>query len=105
MNYLKKFESANDIVEVVVVDFSGGGDALEGVYIDGDLEFYGDDYHDKISEKIGGFILGLKWIKENYIYNLKVNDRRVQCIDADLIERVTELGDSPPKKLSEVRVK
>ena len=33
MNYLKKFESANDIVEVVVVDFSGGGDALEGVYI------------------------------------------------------------------------
>ena len=105
MNYLKKFESANDIVEVVVVDFSGGGDAVEGVYIDGYLEFYGDYYHDKITDKIEGFILGLKWIKENYIYNLKVNDVRVQCIDNDIIQRVTELGDSPPKNLSEISVK
>ena len=33
MNYLKKFESTNNIVKVVVIDFTGGSDGVTALYL------------------------------------------------------------------------
>lgn len=102
MKYLKLFENKSDLVKVTTVDFTGGGDGVYACYIDGELEFYGDYYHDKIEDKISGFILGLKWIKENYVYPLKVEEEKITCTDPQMIESISELANIPPKKLSDV---
>ena len=103
MKYLKLFESQNNKVIVTVVDFTGGGDGVTAVYIDGYLEFYGDEYHDDISSKVDGFILGLEWIKKNYIYPLVVEREEYTVTDENLIEDVSANADYPPKNLSEFR--
>lgn len=56
MKYLKTFEAKGTHI-ITEVDFTGGGDGVHAIYIDGNLHKYGDYYHDKIEE----------WVeKENY---------------------------------------
>lgn len=102
MKHLKLFESNNNEVKVSIVTFPGGDGEVKACYVDGQLEFYGDYYHDKIDEKVEGFILGLKYIKKSYIYNLVVEVEKLDCSDHDMNERISELGDVPPKELNQV---
>lgn len=104
MKHLKLFESDNNKVKVSVVTFSDM-EMVKACYVDGQLEFFGDHYHDKIEEKIGGFILGLKYIKKSYIYNLNVSVEDLECIDVAMNERIADLGDIPPKELKDVSFK
>lgn len=56
MKHLNKFnESKSSIFTIVTFDI---GEYVKALYIDGVLEFYGDYYHNKISEKISAFIEG-----------------------------------------------
>lgn len=104
MKHLKLFEDKKvDNVIVTTVDFTGGGDGVYALYIDGILEFYGDPYHDNIQDKIKGFILGLKWIKENYVYPLKVVEETFKVTDEALIEDISDMGRVPPKELKSLR--
>ena len=102
MKYLKLFESQNNKVIVTVVDFTGG-DGVTAVYIDGYLEFYGDEYHHDISAKVNGFVLGLRWIKKNYVYPLVVEREGYIVTDENLIDDVSSNANCPPKNLSEFR--
>ena len=101
MKHLKLFEDRSNKIKVTTVYFVGD-DAVHACYVDDDLEFYGDYYHDKIRDKIKGFVLGLKWVKENYVYPLIVEEDNIKCTDAEMIESVCEYGEMPPKKLSDV---
>lgn len=102
MNHLKLFESTSDVVKVTNVDFTGGGDGVHACYVDGILEFYGDYYHDKIQDTIRGFIRGLKWIKKNYVYPLTIEVEDYTCENAQMIEDISEMGNTPPKNLKDV---
>ena len=101
MKHLKLFENVGTEITVTTVRFESGEYVL-GCYIDGELEFYGDSYHDNITEKIGGFVLGLKWLKENWAYPLTVKEEKMNCANPQILENVCELGGTPPKKLSEI---
>lgn len=102
MKHIKLFEKLDNEIVVTVVDFTGGADGVYACYVDGDLEFYGDPYHDKIEDKIKGFILGLKWVKENWVYPLKVKEESLKCTDQNMIEEISDNGGIPPKKLKDV---
>lgn len=104
MKYLKLFESKQNVVKVVVIDFTGGADGVTALYTDGLLEFYGDYYHDKIDDKIAGFILGLKWVKENFVYPLVVEEQKLFCTDSNLVEQISDFGNTPPKNLSDLDI-
>jgi len=101
MKHLKLFENAGTEITVTTVRFESGEYVL-GCYVDGELEFYGDYYHDKIQEKIEGFILGLKWLKENWAYPLTVKEEKLTCTNSEINEDVCEMGGIPPKNLSEI---
>ncbi len=102
MRHLKLFENTSDVVKVVIVDFTGGGDGVHACYVDGILELYGDYYHDKIEDTIKGFVLGLKWIKKNYVYPLTTEVERFTCGNEQMIEDISEMGNTPPKNLKDV---
>lgn len=102
MKHLKLFENSSDVVKITKVDFTGGNDGVYACYIDGILEFYGDYYHDKIEDKIKGFILGLEWFKKNYVYPLKIEIEEFSCNNAQMIEDISEMGNTPPKNLKDV---
>ncbi len=99
MKYLKLFETNNNSVKVTIVDFGG----VDACYVDGTLEFYGDYYHDKIADKIKGFILGLEYIKKSYIYNLFVEVEKLRASE-DMYFHVSEMGNVPPKNLKDVQL-
>lgn len=102
MRHLKLFENTSDVVKVTIVDFTGGGDGVHACYVDGILELYGDYYHDKIEDTIKGFVLGLKWIKKNYVYPLTTEVERFTCGNEQMIEDISEMGNTPPKNLKDV---
>ena len=66
MKYLKVFESQSLVI--YKVDFKGGGDGVDALYINGMLHKYGDYYHDKIGEWIEGFLGGIKYAGINYTF-------------------------------------
>ena len=102
MKHLKLFENAGTEITITTVRFDSGEYVL-GCYVDGELEFYGDYYHDKIQEKIEGFILGLKWLKENWAYPLTVKEEdTIYCNNSELNDEICQMAGSPPKKLSEI---
>jgi len=102
MKHLKLFENSSDVVKVVIVDFTGGGDGVHACYVDGILELYGDYYHDKIQDTINGFVIGLKWFKKNYVYPINIEVERFTCNNEQMIEDISEYGNTPPKNLKDV---
>lgn len=106
MNYLKYFESSTtDSIDVTEVDFTGSGDGIKALYIDGLLEFYGDSYHDDINAKILGFIKGLEWIKENYVYPLIIKKNKLKVPDGNpWIERTWDIAEPPPKNIKDIGI-
>ena len=50
-------------MRIDVVDFNPGGDAVLALYANGKLIMSGDYYHDKISERIEGFLEGIRFVK------------------------------------------
>ena len=73
------------------------GEYVKALYIDGVLEFYGDYYHNKISEKISAFIEGVERA------GVSVNVRKISCIDEEINEEVCE-GGIPPKNLEDIKI-
>jgi hypothetical protein len=100
MKHLRVFESDINKIKVTRVDFSDGD--VSACYVDDILEFYGNYYDDKIGDKIGGFVLGLKYFKKSYIYNIIVDFEIINCDDEELNIRVSEYGDPPPKDLKDI---
>lgn len=96
MRYIKTFESDQSSHSFVEVDFTGGGDGVHALYIDGDLFKYGDYYHNKINDFIKAFTEGAIWAGKN------ISFKRIKCVDDDMIRDVSEMADSPPQKLSDV---
>lgn len=86
-------------IDITVVDFSGGGDGITAMYINGLLNQYGDYYHNKIDETIGGFIEGTKYClgEDNVIVN-KINLHE----DHPLVYSTWELAESPPSDIADI---
>ena len=105
MNHIKQFnEGLTQTLDVCVVDFKGGGDGIEAIYINGELHHYGDYYHDKISDWIKGFIEGLKYtVTSMGVTGISLNISEKECSDKDMIESTSEGGSEPPKLLSDVK--
>ena len=75
MKWVKSFESDIGIgwqIEMVRVDFTGGGDGVYALYINDELYFYGDPYHDDIEVKIDSFVEGAKWAGKNIKFSKMV---------------------------------
>lgn len=88
-------------MELVIVDFSGGGDGITALYIDGKLHFYGDYYHNKINEKIEGFIDGVSYV----LGSDRVDDNFIELHENHpLIEDTWDYGNPPPSNLSDINV-
>ncbi len=96
MKHLKTFENTAGSVKFTIAKFNGDDDDVIALYADDVLVFYGDYYHNKISDKIGGFFEGLEFSK--FVFSKDTLD----VTDTDLIERVTN-GENPPINLSEIK--
>ncbi len=83
-------------MKFTTVLFSGDEETVQALYIDGELHDYGDWYHDKIDVKISSFIDGVRFA------GLDVDSEKINCTKKELIEEMTELGGSPPIKLSDI---
>lgn len=105
MKHLKLFESNNNTIKISLVTFPGGDGEVVACYPDGILEFYGDYYHNKIDDRIEGFIHGLTYVKKSYIYNLSIEVEYLECVDDELNERVSELAYPPPNDLIKINCK
>lgn len=97
MNHLRPFKENAPTHEFAEVDFTGGGDGVYALYIDGKLYKYGDYYHDKIEVWIEAFIEGIEWTGANFTHT------KIKCENKDLIENISHLGDIPPKNLNETK--
>lgn len=87
-------------MEVVTVDFRGGGDGVLALYVGGNLYKYGDEYHDKIEDYIRGFVDGLKFILGIAMTYEKITLHQYH----PLIDKVCSEGYSPPEKLIDIDV-
>lgn len=92
---IRKFENFSN-TKFAVVDFTGGGDGVHALYINGKLHKYGDYYHDKIEVWIESFIEGVEWT------GFVIDVDRIECTNEDLIEKIKHLGDSPPENLEDI---
>lgn len=84
---------------ITIITFWPDGDWVKAIFIDGELFRYGDEYHDKISTYIDGFIDGFKASK------IPVNVRRGECIDYELEDSIVLDGGSPPKTMYKIKTK
>jgi hypothetical protein len=85
-------------MKLITVDFSGGGEGITALYIDGVLYKYGDYYHDKISDWIRGFIEGVK-----YGCNEEVEEELIGLDPENpWLEETWELAGLPPKKFEDL---
>jgi len=86
-------------MKTTVVDFSGGGDGITALYLDGKLHKYGDYYHDKIDENIDGFLDGVQYV-------LGEDNMSRENIQLDwkhpLVKDTWENGNPPPSKLKDI---
>jgi hypothetical protein len=95
MKHLNKFnESKSSIFTIVTFEI---GEYVKALYIDGVLEFYGDYYHNKISEKISAFIEGAEWAGANIDIN------KIDCNNQEINTEVCEMGGIPPKNLEDIK--
>lgn len=98
MKHLRKYnESETSAYRITIVDFSGGGDGITALYVNGNLESYGDYYHNKIDEWIDGFVEGVKFT------GAYVEVESETCEDDDTIERISSNGETPPKSIHDVK--
>lgn len=87
-------DSNNNIFTIVT--FSSG-EIVKALYINGTLEFCGDYYHDKIQDKIEGFIEGAKWA------GTRIETAKIECTNREMNEKVCDGEISPPKNLQEIK--
>ena len=86
-------------IKAVIVDFSGDGDGITALYLDGLLHTYGDYYHDKISEQISGFLDGVKYVLgDDNVIESSINLHEKH----PLIEDTWDVGNPPPNNLSDI---
>jgi hypothetical protein len=83
-------------MKFTTVTFDGDEESVMALYIDGELHDYGDWYHDKINVKISSFIDGVRFSM------VDVDEEKIECKNKELITQTTELGYSPPMKLSDI---
>ncbi len=86
-------------IKATIVDFSGGGDGITALYLDGVLHTYGDYYHNKIDDTIGGFLDGVKYVlgDDNVIeVSISLHDEH------PLIKDTWDNGNPPPDNLSDI---
>lgn len=95
MKHLKAFESKSSH-KFTIVTFELG-EYVKALYIDGQLEFYGDTYHNQITSKIDAFIEGVQWS------GVSVDVEKVKCQDDDINEEVCDMGGVPPKNLEDIK--
>lgn len=72
-------------------------DPVKAIYIDDILYKYGDEYHNKISDFIKGFVDGLNISKIQYTIN------SIDCDDDKWINECCEIGNPPPTNLSDLK--
>lgn len=82
---------------VTTVDFTGGGDGVYALYVEGKRIRYGDYYHDKIQNWIDGFKESLKFSGAIVI------EEEIKVQDEDLINEVSYCGGIPPENLNEIK--
>ncbi len=81
------------MVKFSIVDFSGGTDECEALYINGQL-FNFKDYNKSIS--ITSFIDGYKFSGSEF------TEERITCKDVELIEGIKEYSNEPPQNLNNI---
>ena len=76
MNHLKRYNgSSSHVFTIVTFEI---GEYVKALYIDGVMEFYGDYYHNKISEKISAFIEGAEWAGANIeVHKIDCSNREI----------------------------
>lgn len=57
-------------MKIKVVKMNPGGDSVTALYVDDRLRVQGDQYHDKISDWIKGFLAGLKFARDEGWYQV-----------------------------------
>ena len=86
-------------VTITTVSFCGAGDGITAMYVDGELNQYGDDYHNRIVETIGGFIAGVKYgIGEENVEEVMIH----LVEEHPLVSDTWDKGNPPPNKLSDI---
>lgn len=95
MNHLKRYNgSSSHVFTIVTFEI---GEYVKALYIDGVMEFYGDYYHNKISEKISAFIEGAEWAGAN------IEVHKIDCSNREINVEVCEMGGIPPKNLEDIK--
>lgn len=95
MNHLKRYNgSSSHVFTIVTFEI---GEYVKALYIDGVMEFYGDYYHNKISEKISAFIEGAEWAGAN------IEVHKIDCNNREINVEVCEMGGIPPKNLEDIK--
>lgn len=95
MKFLKQFESEEKTYQITYVDFRGGGDGVEALYIDGKLYNFDDEY---FWVWLDGFSDALEY------FNIQYKLIRILVEDEELITSVSEDGETPPP-LEEIIIK
>lgn len=98
MKHLRKYYENKSIdYRLTIVDFTGGGDGVTALYVNGDLQKYGDYYHDKIDNWIEGFEAGIKFT------GAYLEVEKEECKDSEMIESISEMGNIPPQSIHDVK--
>lgn len=72
-------------------------DPVMAIYDDDSLLFYGDEYHDRISARITGFVSGYAFSRSEQVMNIS----QFFTVPASVCEDVMD-GDTPPKRFDDI---
>lgn len=84
-----------------IVHFDAYGDGVIAIYINDKLYTYGDEYHDRMSNWITGFLDGLKYAEVDFVEN-----RLEVCYakhNTRFLKKIVEQGQSPPDDLKDIK--
>lgn len=95
MKFLKQFESEEKTYQITYVDFRGGGDGVEALYINNELYKFDDEY---FWVWLDGFLDALDH------FNIQYKLIRILVENEELITSVSEDGGTPPP-LEEIIIK
>ena len=86
-----------------IVDFTGDGDGVTALYINGELHFHGDEYHDDILGKIKGFIQGLEFMNRFIGSQYEIQElETLEVTNEKLLEDVSCNAECPPLTINEL---